>query len=205
MNLNYALNLFGINSIDSLNESQLKLTYIKLAKTKHPDRSGSHEEFVELKEAHDILLEIIKQKKNNFPSFLANHERSSLTVTNYNVLKDQFELLESAKDNISGLITKMQTRKKELESECIEELKAHEQALENNLWFKLSKNFLSKYPQSYHDQKTKLRIKSQSLKSSIDKQVFKEIISEYSKTMDLLQLNLGRIDGDQIDKTEVNE
>jgi curved DNA-binding protein CbpA len=196
MNLNYALNLFGINSLENIDESQLKLKYIKLAKIAHPDKSGSHEEFVVLKEAHDILLDIIKQKHNKFPTFLTKQDNSSLTPTNYQVLKDQYELLEDTKDNISTMIVQMQVRKKEIELECVSELKTIESDIENNVWYKLSNTFLNKYPQSYYDKKTKLRIKSQNLKSSIDKQVFKEIISEYSKTMDMLQLNLGRIDSE---------
>ena len=88
----------------------------------------------------------------------------------------------------------MQSRKKQIELEGVEELKTIEKEIDGNLWFRLAKTFLNKYPQSYYERKTALRIKSQNMKSAVDKQVFKEIIGEYAKTMDLMTLNLSMID-----------
>lgn len=204
MNINYALNLFGLHSLDNIDESNLKLTYIKLAKTKHPDKSGSHEEFVALKEAHEMLLGVMRNKKSNLPGFLSN-PNSSLSTTNYQVLKEQFEILEGTKGNIGGLIDKMAARKREIELQGIEELKIIEREIDGNVWFNMSKNFLNKYPQSYYDKKTALRIKSQNLKSSVDKQIFKEIIGEYSKTMDMMVYNLSQIDKDRPSNVDNNE
>jgi curved DNA-binding protein CbpA len=207
MNLNYALNLFGLRTLENVDETSLKLTYIKLAKTKHPDKSGSHEEFVALKEAHELLLDILKQKKSNLPAFLAS-QSSTLSQTNYGVLKEQYEILEDTRESVNTLIYKMQSRKKQIELIAIEELRGLEKEIDNNVWFKMSKTFLNKYPQAYYDKKTSLRIKAQNLKSSVDKQIFKEIISEYSKSLDLLAYNLTLIDKDEkdpLDNTEVNE
>jgi hypothetical protein len=206
MNLNHALNLFGLTTLESVDESLLKLTYIKLAKTKHPDKSGSHEEFVSLKEAHELLLAIVRKKRNEtLPGFL-HSERSSLTAVNYNVLKNQYETLETTRSSINNLIDKMQTRKKQIEMSGIDELKDIEREIDGNVWFKLSKTFLNKYPQTYYDKKTALRVKSQNLKNSIDKQIFREIISEYSKAMDMMTYNLTQIDSDihgYLDKTDI--
>ncbi|MGL4758660.1 MAG: hypothetical protein ACRCXZ_04955 [Patescibacteria group bacterium] len=195
MNLNHALNLFGLNNLENVDETMLKLTYIKLAKTKHPDKSGSHEEFVALKAAHEMLLAILKQKKSNLPDFLYS-DNTSLTANNYQVLKSQYELLETTKVSINNLIDKMQSRKKQIELTGIEELKDIEREIDGNVWYKMSKTFLNKYPQSYYDKKTALRIKSQNLKNSVDKQIFREIISEYSKTMDNMTYYLTLIDSD---------
>jgi hypothetical protein len=207
MNLNHALNLFGLTTLESVDESLLKLTYIKLAKTKHPDKSGSHEEFVSLKEAHELLLAIIRKKRNEtLPGFLHN-DRTTLTAVNYNVLKNQYETLETTRSSINNLIDKMQTRKKQIEMSGIDELKDIEREIDGNVWFKLSKTFLNKYPQTYYDKKTALRVKSQNLKNSIDKQIFREIISEYSKAMDMMTYNLTQIDSDihgYLDKTELD-
>ena len=194
MNLNYALNLFGLQSLEYIDESKLKLAYIRLAKTKHPDKSGSHEEFVALKEAHEILIETLKKKKSNLPSFLQSNENTSLSQTNYAVLRDQYELIEETKLSVNDLIGRMQSRKKQIELEGVEELKSIEKEIDANLWFRLAKTFLNKYPQSYYDRKTALRVKSQNMKSAVDKQVFKEIIGEYAKTMDMMTLNLSMID-----------
>jgi hypothetical protein len=207
MNLNHALNLFGLTTLESVDESLLKLTYIKLAKTKRPDKSGSHEEFVSLKEAHELLLAIIRKKRNEtLPGFLHN-DRTTLTAVNYNVLKNQYETLETTRSSINNLIDKMQTRKKQIEMSGIDELKDIEREIDGNVWFKLSKTFLNKYPQTYYDKKTALRVKSQNLKNSIDKQIFREIISEYSKAMDMMTYNLTQIDSDihgYLDKTELD-
>jgi hypothetical protein len=201
MNLNYALNLFGLQTLENIDETKLKLTYIKLAKTKHPDKSGSHEEFVALKEAHELLLGMMREKKTNLPGFLHN-QNSTLTNSNYTVLKEQYEILEETRGSINTLLDKMQSRKRQIEMLALEELKEVEREIETNVWFKLSKNFLNKYPQVYHDKKIALRIKSQNLKSSIDKQIFKEIIGEYSKTMDMMAYNLTLIDKDQNDELD---
>lgn len=207
MNLNYALNLFGLTSLDNIDETVLKLSYIKLAKTKHPDKSGSHEEFVALKEAHELLVGIVRMKKSNLPDFLYS-QNSSLTPNNYKVLKDQYELLQSTRGNVNNLIDKMQSRKKQIEHTGVEELKDIEREIDGNVWYKMSKTFLNKYPQSYYDKKTALRVKSQNLKNSVDKQIFREIISEYSRTMDNMTFYLTQIDSDlkgNLDKSTVEQ
>ncbi len=208
MNINLALNLFGLNSLESVDESLLKLTYIKHAKTKHPDKSGSHEEFVALKEAYELLLGVVRKKRNeSLPTFL-HSENTTLSSTNYHVLKNQYETLETTRSSINNLLDKMQSRKKQIELAGVDELKNIEREIDGNVWFKLSKTFLNKYPQTYYDKKTALRVKSQNLKNSIDKQIFREIISEYSKAMDVMTYNLTQIDSDingYLDKTDIED
>ncbi len=61
MNKKKALKIFNLESLRGINQDFLKKEFRKQAKIKHPDsQGGSKESFVELKEAYELLLELIK-------------------------------------------------------------------------------------------------------------------------------------------------
>jgi len=63
MKYQYYLNLLELIDDDNLNEEIIKKQYKKFALKCHPDKGGSSEDFQEIQEAYENLLEYIKIKK----------------------------------------------------------------------------------------------------------------------------------------------
>ena len=59
MLLKNALRVFNLIEIKGVTESNLRVKYLKMAKDRHPDKAGTSELFVELREAYETLLEFI--------------------------------------------------------------------------------------------------------------------------------------------------
>jgi len=51
--------ILGVTS--AATSEEIRAAYRRLSKTKHPDKNGSHDEFVELKNAHDTLVDVTKR------------------------------------------------------------------------------------------------------------------------------------------------
>ena len=62
MNLQRALEIFNLDSLEGLDHKALKSMFKRLAKERHPDQGGSNKDFVHLKEAHLILEKEIKNE-----------------------------------------------------------------------------------------------------------------------------------------------
>ena len=60
MDFSKALKIFSLDSLENLTHKDLKSRFKKLAKETHPDQGGDHYEFIELKNAYDLLLSKIK-------------------------------------------------------------------------------------------------------------------------------------------------
>ena len=63
MKYQYYLDLLDLKDDDNLNEEIINKQYKKMALKCHPDKGGSNQDFIDIQEARDNLLEYIKIKK----------------------------------------------------------------------------------------------------------------------------------------------
>lgn len=75
MNNYEALRIFGINSINNINETEIKRIYRDLMKKNHPDIGGSIEIAAKINEAYNIINEMLKNiskstKKESCPTLI---------------------------------------------------------------------------------------------------------------------------------------
>jgi hypothetical protein len=86
MNTNQALEIFDYAQINEFDLESLKSKYKKLAVQKHPDKSsGSHSDFIELREAYVLLLEFAQQNTTQ------NNSKSIKMLNKEELLKKYFE------------------------------------------------------------------------------------------------------------------
>lgn len=131
MNTTDALKLFEADSLDTLTNKSLKTKYHKLAKIKHPDKnSGNHKDFVELKEAYNLLqkeLENIDQSQNvelenldklSKEEILDKYKETSTNLTVYrSAVTNQIFSLDLTNQNVTTTISKYKKKKNDLKSD----------------------------------------------------------------------------------------
>ena len=112
MNLEQALNFFGLPSLEGQDESSLKRIYYRLAQVYHPDKGGSFEKLIYLQEAH-LFLKKQLGKKSNFEEsdnsgFKASNQSGSSNTNdqNYQDLLIRFEQLREHYAYTAGVIEK---------------------------------------------------------------------------------------------------
>ncbi len=81
MNIEQALMWLEINSLEGLDSLLLKKIYRKLALKHHPDKGGKAQDFINLKKAYLLALEILKNNSNQKSSF---DNSNSSNNSNYN-------------------------------------------------------------------------------------------------------------------------
>lgn len=198
MNLHKALKIFALKEVDSLNLEQLKSFYKKLAKEKHPDRSGSDSQFVELREAYLFLYGRIKEDEVEKFSKVASTSLRELSKDEildkyYHDTKDlqikieeyeesfdgQAETLEQVRSQVEDIIGKFEEKKAKLRSELEIEIAKLEQTYNSNFLRKLF-FFLPKMSEDEFWQKYHLKVQKYSRKDSdTDVSFFKEMLSVY--------------------------
>lgn len=68
MTLQKALSLFQFASIDSVTTEIIRKRYLDLAQKKHPDKGGSTQEFIELKDAYAYLKKFVSESNESVTS-----------------------------------------------------------------------------------------------------------------------------------------
>lgn len=96
MTLQKAQSVFQITSIENINNELIKRRYLDLAQNKHPDKGGSTEAFIELKEAYAYLKKFLEEsaKVDYNNSSYQEEPRQNNTKTTYNVDRDYVRDLE---------------------------------------------------------------------------------------------------------------
>jgi hypothetical protein len=69
MTLQKALSVFQFNSINSVTNELLKKRYLDLAQLKHPDKGGTTETFIELKDAYAYLKKLLSESNYSDSSY----------------------------------------------------------------------------------------------------------------------------------------
>uniref|UniRef100_A0A6C0BS86 J domain-containing protein n=1 Tax=viral metagenome TaxID=1070528 RepID=A0A6C0BS86_9ZZZZ len=65
MNKTTALKIMNINNFDEYDYEKLKKQYKKISLKKHPDKGGSHKDFIELSMAYDVLTKELDSGNND--------------------------------------------------------------------------------------------------------------------------------------------
>jgi DnaJ-class molecular chaperone len=96
MTLQKALSVFGYSDIDSLNLQELKKQYLDMAVKRHPDKGGSSEGFIELKDAYAYLKQFVDSMSGNTNSSSSSNNENEKTENQkvYGVNKDYVSQLE---------------------------------------------------------------------------------------------------------------
>lgn len=102
MTLQKAQSVFQITSIENINSELLKKRYLDLAQNKHPDKGGSTEAFIELKEAYVYLKKFLEESakvdysnsSSNASTTYQEESRSNNTKTSYTVDREYVRDLE---------------------------------------------------------------------------------------------------------------
>jgi DnaJ-class molecular chaperone len=91
MTLQKALSVFEFASIEKVNNDLLKKRYLDLAQSRHPDKGGSTETFIELKEAYAYLKRFLEESDslnyNTYSSSKSTSSSSSSKTSNSNQSK----------------------------------------------------------------------------------------------------------------------
>jgi hypothetical protein len=81
MTLQKALSVFEFATVENVNNELLKKRYLDLAQNKHPDKGGSTEAFIELKDAYAYLKRFLEESDS--------YADTSYTKTNNNTTNSQ--------------------------------------------------------------------------------------------------------------------
>jgi DnaJ domain len=136
MDLESALKIFNLNSLEDQDQDSLKKLYYKLAKEKHPDKKeGSEKEFVKLREGYLLLsteLDKTSLVSTNNNRSLAKLSKEEILDRYYHDTKDLQLKLEEFKMKLREQTTALNRTKKEAE-EAIVKFEINKQDLKINL------------------------------------------------------------------------
>jgi curved DNA-binding protein CbpA len=147
MNTLEALKLFDLDSLENLNSKSLKSKYHKLAKIKHPDKnSGSHKEFVALKEAYLLLNkeltnytssaqenELSEIENLSKEEIIDKYKQTSTSLVAYqNAMANQIFSLDLTSQSVTETIEKYKNKKTDLKSSFEQDLSKLEKEIYPN-------------------------------------------------------------------------
>ena len=94
MNLEQALNFFGLSSLEGQDTQTLKKIYYRLAQVYHPDKGGTFEKFIYLQEVHLFLKKQLDKKSGFEESYSESQNQSTDFEKGYHDLNARFEQLK---------------------------------------------------------------------------------------------------------------
>ena len=168
MNLNLALEIFEITSLVGQTESSLKKIYYQKAGIYHPDKGGSSDKFIQLREAYSLLKKALKdpngnyqetQSSNNssydqnqgFEAYKQAYQDLQKTTQHYeNIFNAQIKTVNNTADYINNLV---QTHREESEKRRIvlEQQLANLEKQNTQNWFQYALNIKKISEQQYFD------------------------------------------------------
>jgi DnaJ-class molecular chaperone len=180
MTIQKALEVFGYSNIDKLSAVNVKKTYLELASKKHPDKGGTSEEFVELKDAYTYLKNFVENTQSgssetNSKSYSATSGSSSSTKFNYS--SDYVNQLEYINSQLSTQNEKLKKTLKDYEGIFNKQIDIF-----NNLNDKLTKiaNNFNTQTEKNKSQKDKA---TEELKNQYQP-AFKDLIAPFQRRID---------------------
>ncbi len=201
MTLDKALLLFGLSEaqLSYITADEVKEIYRKLAKEKHPDKSGGDSsQFIDIKDAY-LILSTFAQSNTGRALVMLNkdeilHKYQEDTTKLYKTITEQFQSISKIRLEVEALIEDFENKKKELEdnlSGSIEELEArYKKSLFQKIFFFLpsmsEKEFWDNYNKLVENQTDKYK--------NLDFELFKQMAIIYGEGLnqisDILDKNL---------------
>ena len=168
MNLNLALEIFEITSLVGQTESSLKKIYYQKAGIYHPDKGGSSDKFIQLREAYSLLKKALKDPNGNyqetqsssnsnydqnqgFEAYKQAYQDLQKTTQHYeNIFNAQIKTVNNTADYINNLV---QTHREESEKRRIvlEQQLANLEKQNTQNWFQYALNIKKISEQQYFD------------------------------------------------------
>ncbi len=151
MNTTQALKIFDLYNPQELNLAELKKKYRQLAKNKHPDNGGNHNEFIELNEAYNLLKKTIKdlqetntekeiEEFNNLSKeeIISKFEEKNSQLQNLeNTITTQLFSLEITRQSVLQIIDEYKQKKEDLKFRFSAEIQKLEKSVYPNFFRKL--------------------------------------------------------------------
>jgi hypothetical protein len=210
MNLQRALEIFGLDNLIDLDARSLKILFKKLAKERHPDQGGNHRDFVLLKEAHIILEKEVESSQHYDPSSKDLKAFSKEDILNkyyqdtrqlqvqIEVLKvnfdDQAETLDQVTLGAQQVLEKFAEEKEKLKKELdisIEKLeKSYNPSLLQKVLFFLPKLNEKEFWNAYQIQVSKYTKKN----ADLDTELYRIMLSVYGEGLNNIARLVGKVD-----------
>lgn len=208
MTLEDALSVFSLKSLDGVNLSSLKGLYRKLAKKTHPDNEGgSHDGFVQLREAYILLSNNLEEETDNSQSRVIKKMSKDEILAKYNhdikdlqlkldsyqdIIDEQLKTLDFIKERVSTIINKYENQKTTLKEELEIEIKKLEKQIEPKVLSKLlfflpqmsEDEFWNKYNQNVGKYTRK--------NTDLDQQFFKYMLEAYGNGLNDVSKQISR-------------
>lgn len=183
MLLKNALRVFNLIEIKGVTESNLRVKYLKMAKDRHPDKAGTSELFVELREAYETLLEFINnpQVSNDLNQAVAELKTISIPLRAKEIHR---EVVIHTKSTIADIGINLKNNRSQIYNqykEKLDDIKAKENTWQNQL-----KKIVNPFGIAGKTELEKKFLESE-LKHdllSLDNNTYKEVIKHYATTLD---------------------
>jgi curved DNA-binding protein CbpA len=196
MNLQKALEIFDIDSLDEMSKDEIKKIYRKQAGQKHPDKEGgSSQEFVELRQAYLYILshfpnKTIKKtgkdlkelsKDEILDKYFQDTKDLQLKLDSYeSVTKNQITVLDDVKTEAEDILGRFEKRKAELRKELDANIALLEKKFNPGFFAKLMALFQNKMSEEEFWEKYHFEVQKYSRKDAeLDVEFFKEMLTTY--------------------------
>jgi hypothetical protein len=200
MNLLQALELFNISQeqLSYITPQELKELYHKLAKIKHPDKSGGDSgEFIALKDAYLLISTVVQENTTRDMVSLEKDEilnrYSSETKDLHLKLINQYQSINKIRNEVEKLINEFEQKKKEIEIDLDVGVEELEKKYKKKFWQKVlfflpsmsESDFREYYNELLQDQTLKLK--------ELDFELFKKMNTIYGKGLNEISETLDNI------------
>ncbi len=195
MTLKQALQIFNLDDLSSVTKEDLRSTYKKLAKSKHPDSgSGKDKDFIELQEAFNILNKYVHtesgtgkdlstlSKEEILDKYFEDTKGLQKKITDFQgTFKQQNQIMEDIKEKIEDLINDFEAKKTELREELEKEVNKLERKYSDGIFkrllFFIPKMTEEEFWSTYHQQASRYSKKHLEL----DVEFLKEMLTTYGE------------------------
>lgn len=210
MTLKQALQIFDLDDLSGVSKDDLKALYKKLAKTRHPDTSGSSEkDFIELQKAYSVLNKYVTANANGskdlsnlskeeiLDKYFADTKVLQKQITSFQqTFQQQNQIMEEIKKKIEELIADFEQKKAKLKADLEKEVAKLDKKYSDNIF----KKILFFIPKMTEEEFWSL-YKEQAAKYSkrhleLDVEFLKEMLTTYGEGLN----NISRIVDSQIKK-----
>jgi DnaJ domain len=201
MTLDNALSLFGLSEaqLSYITVDEIKEIYRKLAKEKHPDKSGGDSsQFIHLKDAY-LILSTFAQSNTGRAMVMLNkdeilHRYQEDTTKLYKTITEQFQSISKIRQEVEILITEFEQKKKDLENDLNGSIEELENRYKKTLFQKVFFFMPSMSEKEFWDSYNRL-VESQTDKyKNLDFELFKQMAIIYGEGLnqisDILDKNL---------------
>jgi curved DNA-binding protein CbpA len=201
MTLKKALQIFNLEDLSGVTQTDLKSLYKKLAKAKHPDSTGGEDkEFVELQDAFNTLSKYVHTDKGTgkdlhnlskeeiLDKYFEDTKVLQKQVTDFRgTFQQQNQVMQEIKTKIEELINDFEAKKAELRAQLEKEVskleKKYSDGIFKRLLFFIPKMTEEEFWNTYREQASKYSKKHLEL----DVEFLKEMLTTYGEGLNNIQ------------------